>query len=293
VTPSGLLILDKPTGLTSHDAVQRVRRISGVRRAGHAGTLDPLASGVLLVCVGPATRLVEYLVGHDKTYETTVRLGQTTTTYDAEGDITRERPVRVDESQIAAALDAFRGAIRQQVPAFSAVKRDGQPLYKAARRGDEMELPLREVVVHSLELLVFEPPLLSLRVACSSGTYIRSLVHDLGEALGCGGHVAGLRRTAVGEFTLAEALPLDKLTPENWQTHLQPPETAVRHLPRLDVDAGEARRLALGQRLAADPARLAGPLGRAHGPDGQLLGVIAVVGDVWQPKKVLVGESAA
>jgi tRNA pseudouridine55 synthase len=178
VTPSGLLILDKPTGLTSHDAVQRVRRISGVRRAGHAGTLDPLASGVLLVCVGPATRLVEYLVGHDKTYETTVRLGQTTTTYDAEGDITRERPVRVDESQIAAALDAFRGAIRQQVPAFSAVKRDGQPLYKAARRGDEMELPLREVVVHSLELLVFEPPLLSLRVACSSGTYIRSLVHD-------------------------------------------------------------------------------------------------------------------
>jgi tRNA pseudouridine55 synthase len=293
VAPSGLLILDKPTGLTSHDAVQRVRRASGVRRAGHAGTLDPLASGVLLVCVGPATRLVEYLVGHDKTYETTVRLGQTTTTYDAEGDIVRERPVRVDESQIDPALDAFRGPIRQQVPAFSAVKRDGQPLYKAARRGDEMELPQREVVIHSLELLAYEPPLLSLRVACSSGTYIRALAHDLGEVLGCGGHVAGLRRTAVGEFTLAEALSLDELTPENWQTYLRPPETAVRHLPRLDVDAEEARRLVLGQRLPADPARLAGPFGRTFGPDGRFLGVVAVVGDVWQPKKMMVGQEEA
>jgi tRNA pseudouridine55 synthase len=291
VAASGLLILDKPTGLTSHDAVQRVRRISGVRRAGHAGTLDPLASGVLLVCVGPATRLVEYLVGHDKTYETTVRLGQATTTYDVEGDITRERPVQVDESQITAALDAFRGPIRQQVPAYSAVKRDGQPLYKSARRGDEVELPVREVVIHSLELLAYEPPLLSLRVVCSAGTYIRSLAHDLGEALGCGGHVAGLRRTAVGEFTLAEAISLDELTPENWQTHLRPPETTVRHLPRLDVDAEEARRLALGQRLPADPSRLAGPFGRTFGPDGCFLGVVAVVEDVWQPKKILVGES--
>jgi tRNA pseudouridine55 synthase len=287
VISSGVLILDKPLGITSHDAVQRVRRISGVRRAGHAGTLDPLATGVLLVCLGQATRLVEYLVGHDKTYETTIRLGQTTTTYDADGDIIDERPVRLDESQVIAALDAFRGPIRQQVPAYSAVKRDGQPLYKAARRGADIDLPTRDIVIHSLDLLAFAPPYVSLRVVCSPGTYIRSLAHDLGDALGCGGHVTTLKRTAVGEFTLAEAVTLVELAPENWQAHLRPPESAVHHLPRLDVDAEEARRLVLGQRLIADPVRLAGPLGRAFDPDGRFLGVVSVEEDVWQPKKMV------
>lgn len=293
VSYSGVLILDKPSGPTSHDAVQRVRRLAGIRRVGHAGTLDPLATGVLLVCLGRATRLIEFLVGHDKTYETTIRLGQTTTTYDAAGEIVLERPVEVAALQLSAALSTFRGSIRQIVPAFSAVKRDGQPLYKAARRGDEIELPVRAVVIHSLDLLAFEPPFVTLRVRCSSGTYIRSLAHDLGEALGCGGHVAALRRTTVGDFTLAEAVSLDDLTPENWPEYLRTPETAVRHLPRLDVDAEEARRLALGQRLEADPARLAGPFGRTFGPDGRFLGVIAVVEDVWQPRKMMVAESAA
>lgn len=291
VPPSGVLILDKPAGPTAHDVVQRIRRLAGTRRVGHAGTLDPLATGVMLLCLGPATRLIEYLVGHDKTYETTIRLGQTTTTYDAEGAIVVERPVDVSEQDVLAALSGFRGPIRQTVPAFSAVKRDGQPLYKAARRGEVLDLPVRDVVIYALELLSFELPHVTLRVVCSSGTYIRSLAHDIGEVLSCGGHVAALRRTAVADFTLAEAAVLDALTPENWQRHLHPPETAVRHLPRLDASAEEARRLALGQRLPADPTRLTGPLGRAFGPDGRFLGMVAVVEDVWQPKKLLVGES--
>ena len=195
---SGILLLDKPIGPTSHDAVARVRRAAGLRRVGHAGTLDPLASGLLLLGLGPAARFLEYLVGLDKTYETTVRLGQATTTYDAEGEVTAERPVDVSAAQLAAALDAFRGPIRQRVPPHSAVKRDGRPLYESARRGVTLDLPEREVVIHALDLLAFDPPFVSLRVACSSGTYIRSLAHDLGAALGSGGHVAALRRTAVG-----------------------------------------------------------------------------------------------
>ena len=283
---SGLLILDKPTGPTSHDAVQRLRRLSGQRRIGHAGTLDPLAEGVLLVCLGRATRFVEYLVGLDKTYETTVRLGQATTTYDAEGEVTAERLVDVSAAGIAAALDAFRGPLRQVVPSHSAVKRDGRPLYESARRGEVLDLPQRDVVIHALDLLAFDPPLLTLRVACSSGTYIRSLAHDLGAALGCGGHVAALRRTAVGAFTVAGALPLDALTPESVAAALLPPQAAVAHLPRLKVDEAEATRLLLGQRLAAPPGM---PLGdvAAFGPGERFLGVVEVDGDVIRPRKML------
>lgn len=282
---SGLLILDKPTGPTSHDAVQRLRRLSGQRRIGHAGTLDPLAEGVLLVCLGRATRFVEYLVGLDKTYETTVRLGQATTTYDAEGTVTLERPVEVTPGQIEAALDAWRGPIQQRVPLFSAVKRDGQPLYKSARRGEAVEPPVREVTIHALDVLAFTPPLLTLRVVCSSGTYIRSLAHDLGAALGCGGHVAALRRTAVGRFTIAQAVSLDALTPENLAEYLLPPEAAVAHLPRLDVDEASAARLAMGQRLAAPGDAPVGDVA-AWGPGGRFLGVVAVDGEVLRPRKM-------
>ena len=284
VTP-GLLIIDKPVGPTSHDVVARVRRAAGLKRVGHAGTLDPLASGLMLVCLGPAARFVEYLVGLDKVYETTVRLGQATTTYDAEGDVTAERPVDVTAGQIAAALAAFRGPIRQQPPVFSAVKQDGQPLYKRARRGEAVSAPLREVVIHALDLLDFAPPLLRLRVACSSGTYIRSLAHDLGAALGCGGHVAALRRTAVGRFILADAVPLDALTPENVAGHLLPTKAAVAHLPRLDVDESDGARLVMGQRLPAAPGAAPGTMA-AFGPDGQFLGVVEIDGDVIRPRKM-------
>lgn len=283
---SGILLLDKPIGPTSHDAVARVRRAAGLRRVGHAGTLDPLASGLLLLGLGPAARFLEYLVGLDKSYETTIRLGQSTTTYDAEGEVTAERPVDVTAEQIAAALDAFRGPIRQRVPPHSAVKRDGRPLYESARRGQVVELPERDVVIHALDLLAYDPPHLTLRVACSSGTYIRSLAHDLGAALGCGGHVAALRRTAVGAFSVAGTLPLDGLTAESVAAALLPPAAAVAHLPRLDVDEIEATRLSLGQRLPAPPDAPAGHAA-AFGPDGRFLGVVEVDGDVIRPRKML------
>ena len=283
---SGILLLDKPIGPTSHDAVARVRRAAGLRRVGHAGTLDPLASGLLLLGLGPAARFLEYLVGQDKTYETTVRLGQATTTYDAEGEVTAERPVDVSAAQLAAALDAFRGPIHQRVPPHSAVKRDGRPLYESARRGVTLDLPEREVVIHALDLLAFDPPFVSLRVACSSGTYIRSLAHDLGAALGSGGHVAALRRTAVGAFAVTSAVPLDALTPESVAAALLPPEAAVQHLPRIEVGESEAIRLSLGQRLPAAADATQGNAA-AFGPGGRFLGVVEVDGDVIRPRKML------
>jgi tRNA pseudouridine55 synthase len=286
VSFSGILVIDKPVGPTSHDVVGRLRRLVGLRRVGHAGTLDPLASGVLLVGVGRATRLIEYLVGLDKTYETTIRLGQATTTYDAEGEITVEKPVSLTVAAIEAALDAFHGRISQRVPPYSAVKQGGQPLYKQARRGAVVDPPQREVTIHAIDLLSFEPPFLTLRIASSSGTYIRSLAHDLGTALGCGGHVTALRRTAVGRFTLTDAVSLDALMPENVADHVWPPEAAVAHLPRLEVGENDAMRLSLGQRLPAPADVPAGDVA-ALGPGGRFLGVVVVDGDVIRPHKMM------
>jgi tRNA pseudouridine55 synthase len=292
VSLSGLLVIDKPVGPTSHDVVGRVRRLVGARRVGHAGTLDPLASGVLLVCVGGATRFVEYLVGLDKVYAAIVRLGQTTTTYDAEGEVTAERPVTVTADEIAGALDAFRGTIRQRVPPYSAVKRGGQPLYKLARRGETIDLPEREVTIHALALFAYEPPLLTLRVACSSGTYIRSLAHDLGQVLECGGHVTALRRTAVGRFTLGDSVGLDSLTPENIAYYLLPPAAAVGHLPRVAFGDEDATRLGHGQRVPAPEEATAGDTA-AFGLDGRFLGIVVVEDGEWRPRKMVSSVEAA
>lgn len=287
---SGLIVVDKPVGPTSHDVVARLRRLAGLRRVGHAGTLDPLASGVLLVCLGRATRFVEYLVGLDKIYETTIRLGQTTTTYDAEGEVTADHPVNITSDEIAAALPAFRGSIHQRVPSYSAVKRGGQPLYERARRGEVIDLPERAVTIHALDLMTYEPPLLTLRVACSSGTYIRSLAHDLGEALGCGGHVVALRRTAVGRFTLADSVEPDSLTPENIAEHLLPPEVAVSHLPRATFSDEDAIRLGHGQRVPAPRDVFEGDTA-AFGLDERFLGIVAVDGGQWRARKMISGAT--
>lgn len=286
---SGLIVIDKPVGPTSHDVVARLRRLAGLRRVGHAGTLDPLASGVLLVCLGRATRFVEYLVGLDKVYETTIRLGQATTTYDAEGEVTAERPVTVSEADILATLSAFRGIIHQRVPPYSAVKRGGRPLYERARRGEVIDLPEREVVISALDLPAFDPPLLTLRVICSSGTYIRSLAHDLGEALGCGGHVTALRRTAVGRFALADAAELDLLTPENIAGRLLPPEAAVAHLPQITFSDEDAIRLGHGLRVPAPQDTSAGDTA-AFGADGRFLGIVAADNGEWRARKMVGGN---
>jgi tRNA pseudouridine55 synthase len=290
---TGILAVDKPTGLTSHDVVNHVRRLSGVRRVGHAGTLDPLATGVLLLCIGRAARLIEYLVGHDKTYETTVRLGQGTTTYDAEGEIVAERPfAHLTTPDIEAALNQFRGPIQQTPPLYSAIKQDGQPLYKRARQGQSLDVPPRAVTVYALELLDWQPPFLRLGLVCSSGFYVRALAHDLGAALGCGGYVAALRRTAVGSFTISEATPLDAITPATLPAILQAPERAVAHLPRLQLSQSDVDRLLIGQRLARQTDHPRHSLVSLYDPAGAFCGILRAEEDYWQPHKMFLANEA-
>ena len=286
-TAEGLLNIDKPGGMTSHDVVNRIRRLTGIRRIGHAGTLDPLATGVLLLCIGRTTRLVEYLVGHDKVYEVTVRLGQATNTYDAEGEVVVERPfTHLTSNQIEQALTPFRGPIQQKPPIYSAIKKDGQPLYKLARAGVEIDVPARSVTIHALDILDVTLPEVRLRVACSSGTYIRSLAHDLGEALGCGGHVTALRRTAVGDFAVANAVPLDDLTADNWSEHILVGETAVAHLPRLDLTTDQTAALKNGQRPPRQIDQPQSPLLRAYDAAGQFIGMVTAHEEYLQARKI-------
>lgn len=286
-TAEGILTIDKPGGMTSHDVVNRIRRLTGIRRIGHAGTLDPLATGVLLLCVGRTTRLVEYLVGHDKVYEVTVRLGQATNTYDAEGEVVAERPfTHLTTAQIEQALVPFRGPILQKPPIYSAIKKDGQPLYKLARAGVEVDVPARKVTIHALDILDVALPEVRLRVACSSGTYIRSLAHDLGEALGCGGHATALRRTAVGDFVVTQAVPLADLTTDNWPVYLLAGETAVAHLPRLDLAADQTTALKNGQRPPRQTGQPQSPLLRAYDDTGQFIGIVTAHEEYLQARKI-------
>jgi tRNA pseudouridine55 synthase len=286
-TAEGLLNIDKPGGMTSHDVVNRIRRLAGIRRVGHAGTLDPLATGVLLLCLGRATRLVEYLVGLPKTYEAVIRLGQETDTYDAAGEVVAERPYHlITADQLQQALTPFRGPILQTPPIYSAIKQKGQPLYKLARAGAAVKIPARKVTIYELEALTFEPPEIFLRVVCSSGTYIRSLAHDLGQTLDCGGHITTLRRTAVGDFKVREAVPLAELANDNLEDFLLPSDTAVAHFPRLDLTADQTTRLQQGQRPVRHSDQMAKPLTRAYNPDGHFVGMVSAQEDRLQARKM-------
>lgn len=279
----GVLNIDKPLGVTSHDVVNRVRRTLGLRRVGHAGTLDPLATGVLVLCVGRATRLLEYVVGQPKQYVATLRLGQTTDTYDAEGDIVAERAVAVSDAALAAALDQFRGEIEQVPPIYSAIKRDGQPLYKLARKGMAVEAPpARPITIYQLDLLAREGDDVTLRVDCSTGTYIRSLAHDLGQMLGCGGHLIGLRRTHIGHFSAETSTTLDQLTPAD----LMAPDTTVAHLPKVVFSAELSRDLLLGKPIPRLSDEAEANLVRAYADDGQFLGVLQLSGNRWKGRKL-------
>lgn len=208
---SGIILLDKPLGFTSNAALQKVRWLLNAEKAGHTGSLDPLASGVLPLCFGEATKFSQYLLDSDKGYETVMQLGQTSSTGDAEGEILRTRDVTVGRADIEAVLPQFRGEISQIPPMYSALKRDGQPLYKLARAGEVVEREPRSVTITRLELLECEGTLVRLSVGCSKGTYIRTLVEDLGEVLGCGAYVAELRRTHAGPFELAQTVTLEEL----------------------------------------------------------------------------------
>jgi tRNA pseudouridine55 synthase len=206
---TGILLVDKPAGMTSHDVVDLIRKATGIRRIGHTGTLDPAATGLLILCIGKATRLSEYLIGMDKTYEGIMRLGIVTDSYDLDGEVLEERAVpEFSMAELQAACDGFTGSIEQMPPMVSAVKVGGERLYKLARRGETVERPTRSVTVHEFQVLGYDPPDVTVRVRCTRGTYVRSLCHDVGEQLGCGAVLAGLRRTWVGQHTVENARPV-------------------------------------------------------------------------------------
>jgi tRNA pseudouridine55 synthase len=261
------LLLDKPLGISSNRALQDVKKIYKVRKAGHAGTLDPLASGLLLVLFGEATKFAGPLLDADKEYVATVKLGEKTATGDAEGEIIeRSAAFQVPEAAIAQALKKFEGSIEQVPPMYSALKRDGVPLYELARRGESVERAARPVRISLLEKIRFEAPLLELRVRCSKGTYIRTLAEDIAAALGTVGHLAALRRTASGVFQVSEAVGLEALQgmgEAQRQGRLLPLTALLAGLPRAELDAAAETRFRNGQALAFDGAQgLCGVYGR-------------------------------
>lgn len=253
----GIFNLNKPIGMTSHDVVARVRRLTHQRRVGHAGTLDPAASGVLPICLGQATRVVEYLSESGKRYRAAIVLGAVTDTYDAEGDVIRSAPVNVTREEAQRALAAFLGPQMQLPPLYSAIKQAGQPLYKLARAGVDVQLQPRPIEIYALDLIDWQPPKLTLDVECSKGTYIRSLAYDLGERLGCGAHLGGLVRLRSGPFTLDDSLTLEELAQAledgTWEEHLYAPDEAL--LDRLAVIVGPEteKRLLQGQDMVYPP----------------------------------------
>jgi tRNA pseudouridine55 synthase len=254
----GILLLDKPAGLSSNQALQHVRHLYRAEKGGHTGALDPLATGLLPLCFGEATKIAGLLLGGRKAYEAQIRLGATTDTDDADGTVLRERPVpALDRARVEAALQPFLGRIRQRPPIYSALKQGGEPLYAKARRGEVIEVAEREVEVQEIRLLALDGPALRLAVACGSGTYIRSLARDLGEVLGCGGHITALRRTWVEPFLSPDMLTLDQLQAlaetggeAALDARLLPVEAGLAHFPALALDADQARRLGQGQVLA-------------------------------------------
>ncbi|MBP7092275.1 MAG: tRNA pseudouridine(55) synthase TruB, partial [Anaerolineaceae bacterium] len=252
---SGVLVVDKPVGMTSHDVVQIIRKGSTIKRAGHTGTLDPRASGVLVVLLGPAVRLSEYVSASDKRYQAVIMLGTTTDTYDADGRTTSSAPVNISEEEFNNELQKFVGQIEQVPPPYSAVKVHGQKAYDIARRGEEVELAPRIIHVYSLELLEWAPPEVVIDVYCSSGTYVRSLVNDLGSRLGCGATLSGLRRTKSGRFTLRDAVPLRKLNEAfadgSWYQYLIPAAEALSDWPMIELNDQEVDSIKHGIRIPA------------------------------------------
>jgi tRNA pseudouridine55 synthase len=292
---SGVLVVDKPVGMTSHDVVQAIRTGTGLRRAGHTGTLDPRASGVLVILVGPAVRLSEFVSASDKRYQAIIRLGSTTDTYDADGKLTQSaQPVTVTEAQFEKVLQTFIGEIVQTPPPYSAVKVGGRKAYEMAREGEEVELAPRKITVHHLEVLEWAPPEVVIDVHCSSGTYVRSLANDLGATLGCGAYLVGLRRTKSGRFSLREATPLRKLQEAfhagNWYQYLIPAAEALAEWPAIELSPDDVENVRHGHRVHAAAGAQPGMV-RGVSTQGELVALMDLItgetGELeWQPKKV-------
>lgn len=288
---SGVLVVDKPVGLTSHDVVQVVRKGTNIRRAGHTGTLDPRASGVLVILLGPAVRLSEYVSASDKRYQAVVRLGATTDTYDADGRIVSTSPVdKITEDQFEQALQSFVGDIEQVPPPYSAIKVKGRKAYEMAREGEEIDLAPRHIRVYSLDLLEWATPEAVIDVYCSSGTYVRSLAHDLGGKLGCGAHLIGLRRTKSGRFTLRDAVPLRRLRESfddgTWYQFLIPAAEALSDWPSVELSQDQVDAIRHGHRISAHEDKTG--MARGISEQGELVALLEYVPEQgeWQPKKV-------
>jgi tRNA pseudouridine55 synthase len=288
---SGVLNIDKPGGITSHDVVSRIRKITGQRKVGHTGTLDPMATGVLVVCIGQATRLIEYMVPGKKKYRAKVRFGVATNTYDADGEpVSRQDVSGLTPAHLRAVLPGFAGQIEQYPPIFSAIKQGGRPLYKAARAGQQPTVDPRLITIYDLDWVEWVPPDLTIDVVCSPGTYIRSLAHDLGKSVGAGAHLAGLIRTANGPFLLEDAVSLSDLAETDWQPYLKSLDTGVSHLPAVTLDTTQSTDVQQGRQIhLTDPNLLACPVIRAYSDKSHFLAVLLNADNeenLWQPKKV-------
>ncbi len=291
VSVDGLFNIDKPRGLTSHDVVDVVRRLIGHRRVGHTGTLDPLATGVLVVAVGQATRLIEFMTGHDKEYRFTLRLGEETDTLDAEGEIVERAPVPpLDEETIRAVLRRFTGTIEQVPPAHAAIRHRGRRLYEWARMGRPVTPPPRRVHIYALDLEAWQPPELTLRVTCSAGTYVRALARDIARALNTRGHVTALRRLASGPFRVEDAVPLRVLeSASDWRAYLLPVDAGLRHIPPVHLTPEQWAQVQHGRSpRGLPPGEEEGEWRRAY-YNGRLVAMLRwdAARKRWHPKKVL------
>lgn len=289
---SGVLVIDKPTGMTSHDVVQVVRNGTHIRRAGHTGTLDPRASGVLVVLVGPAVRLSEFISASEKRYQAVLRLGLTTDTYDMDGNVLMSSPVNISYEELEETLKTFIGEFDQIPPAYSAIKINGEKAYERARRGEEVEMEPRKVRVDSIELLDWESPEAIIDIQCSSGTYVRSLIHDLGEKLGCGATLVGLRRTKNGRFSLRDAVSLRRLQEAfvngDWYRFLIPAAEALGDWYTVELTLDQVDQVRHGHRVPAVEDVPTDTIARAVSEEGELVALVEYDAEAheWQPRKV-------
>ena len=292
----GIFNINKPAGQTSFSVVARIRRLSNERRVGHAGTLDPAATGVLPVCLGKATRIIEFLVDTTKRYKAEIELGATTDTYDSSGQIThRSDPADITREQLDITLGSFRGIIQQTPPMYSAVKHRGQPLYKLARRGIDIERKSRPVTIHRLEIKNWREPVITTEIECSKGTYIRSLAHDLGKTLGCGAHLKSLVRTGCGDFNVEDSISMPELEEAfyhgYWQQFAFPIDKALGHQRAVVVNEATEEMIRRGQHVLLETGgNTSQKYCRVYSVDGRFLAVLESTSaeNTWQPKKVLI-----
>lgn len=288
---SGVVLLDKPLGLSSNQAMQRVKHLYQAEKAGHTGSLDPLATGLLPICLGEATKFANFLLDADKTYLATVKLGITTTSADAEGEIIAQKPVNVTLQQVESVLHQFIGDIEQTPPIYSALKVDGKPLYAYARAGQEVEIKSRYVSIHQIHLEHFEADELVFTVTCSKGTYIRTLAQDIGAKLGCGAHLKGLRRLTSGTFDLQDALPLEvlsELSLEELDAKLLPIDIKIQHLPKLTLNAEQTDIIQHGQAIKPNQEIIFNEFIRLYDMSGEFIGLAQKQADgKLHPKRLL------